>query len=223
MSIAVFKHSPDNQITINDGDDNELTVSLAVFLTLEPAYTIQDGTVKPWITYTSRYYEPEVKHTLSTGSSVYAGDLPWADGDDYIANVTDYIDIINNPVVDLPTAKATKSTALDELYRQKLRDGGIDLFSTTMPSNKDYSSLTESYTRNAAVPASFYLMDTDNVAVPLTLMELQSYQDGIVEMGWEHRQVYDTHYDGIQACADIPAVDAYDFTTGWPTLPFVPT
>lgn len=221
---VIFRHTAGNTIYMDDGAGNTLHISLDTFLSLEPAYSITDGAINPSLSYKYREYTPEVKHTfITTDSNMGLGVMPWLNGDTYLSKVAEYIDIINNPTVDLPTAKNIKSSALSAYYSQKISSGGISLFSTTMPSNAGISQETESYTRQGFVPVDFYLKNSAGGRVTLNLSDLQSYNDGLVKMRWIHRSIFDDHYDAIQALTTVEDVEAYDFETGWPTLPFDPT
>lgn len=222
---AVFRHTAGDTIFIDDGMGNVLdNIPLATFLQLEPAYLITDGTFNPSLNYKYKEYIPAVKHYLITNDGNFGlGEVPWADGDTYISKIVDYEDIIDNPTQDLTIAKNIKLGALTSYYSAKIADGGIDLFSTTMPSNTLYAAETEAYSRQTDVPSGFYLKDTGGDPVTLTLTDLQTYEGALLEMRWAHRPVYDSHYSTIQAFTDIEDVNSYDFTGGWPALPFVPS
>ena len=74
----MFRHHPDGLVYIG-----ALVLPLADFLIEEPAYTLPARMI-------SREYLPGVKHTLYDGVSQFAGPLPWADGDRYLANELNY-------------------------------------------------------------------------------------------------------------------------------------
>jgi hypothetical protein len=222
MSEVYFRQSKDSTIHISNGTKT-LDTTLDVFLQLEPSYIFIDGAVNPALDYEWRQYEPGVYNRLYTSENAYDAPMPWENGDAYIAEIQNYLAIIDNPTQDLQIAKNIKIDSLNELRSSKLNTGGITLFSTTMPSNKGFSADVESYTRAGATPADYYQRDINEAEVALTLVQLQTYQDATVKMKLEHRKVYDDHYDAIQALEDIPSVEAYNITTGWPTLPFDPT
>lgn len=216
--MGVFFHSPDDNITIDDGAQS-VTMSLATFKILEPAYALP---VTPANVIWQRY-EQGVNHELHTSTHAQSdGAYPWTDGDRYISNVSTYLDQYNNPTEDLATAKDMGVTELINVYNTKL-GSGITLFSTTMPSHASITDDVISYNSAGDVPGSYYLKDMSGTEQTITLTQLNQYHDAIVEMRWALRQVYDDIYDSIQAAVDIPAVEAIDLNAGWPSLPFVPT
>lgn len=220
-----FRHTSVDTIYINDGTNVVDNIPLATFLLLEPDYLINDGSVYPDKVYKFRQYIPSVKHYFLTKNepNQLPGVIPWTDGDTYISKVNDYLAIIDNPTQDLQVAKNIKISALSSYAAQKINDDGISLFATIMPSFKTYEAETEAYTRQGGVPVDFYLKDVDGIAVSLALSDLQAFEDGLIEMRWVYRQVFDEHHDTIQALIAIEDVEAYDFETGWPATPFVPS
>lgn len=79
------------------------------------------------------------------------------------------------------------------------------------------------YNSASSVPFVFYLRDINKVHKTLNLTQLNTYNTGIVEL---HRLCdinYDTHEEAINALGTVNAVEAYDFETGWPTIPFTPS
>lgn len=209
-----FNHHPDGFITISDGVDT-LQITLAEFLTYEPAYTLPSP-------YVGRQYIPAVKHVYykADGSAVGAS-LPYTAGDGYIADLATYINEHDNPTKTLSEAKADKILALNSLAQTK-KQGGINLFSTVMPTFGLNAQAIISYQLATATPVGFYLRDVNDVNVPLTLAQLLTYNDGIVELHQLCDVNRDDLEDDINALASVGAVDAFDITTGWPTIPYTP-
>lgn len=209
-----FYHHPDGYITISDGSNTLSNITLAEFLTYEPAYALPAG-------YDAQNYIPLVKHTLWKGGKQYGGDLPDTELDGYIASVAGYINEHENPVKTLPEAKADKIAALAS-YSAAKKAGYVLLFAKTLPSLPLDANQIISYNEAGAVPGGFYLLDTSSAHVTLTLAELLEYNDGIVQLHRLCTVNYDTHAAAINALGTVELVDAYDFETGWPTVPYTP-
>lgn len=80
----MFIHHPDNLIIVNG-----VSIPLSVFLLLEPDYEgLPEGNI-------SRIYNPNVKHSVSTGSLETPLPLQWENGDNYIEKSSLYSDWIN--------------------------------------------------------------------------------------------------------------------------------
>ena len=213
---SYFFHSADSRIFIADGS-NIVETTLDIFQVIEPAYTLP---ISP-PDLTAQYYEPGRLHSLYAGQTQYAGAFPWTDGDYYISQVSVYLDKLKNPTQDLAIEKNLRLNELGTLYRSKM-SGNLNLFSTVMPSNISLTADVVSYTQLTETPLGYYQRDIDAINVALTLSNLQTYQNGIVQLGFILRQNYDSISDAINACTTIEDVDAIDLTAGWPTLPYTP-
>lgn len=209
-----FYHHPDGFITIKDSSQS-LMITLTEFLTYEPAYTLPAG-------FIARNYVPLVQHHLyKENGDQYGGPMPYTAGDTYISNLTSYINQHNNPPVSLPQAKADKKFAVDQLSNAK-KAGYVSLFSTIMPSfNLDANQII-SYNYLSAVPVGFYLRDTSNVNIPLTLLQLNEYNNGIVQLHNLCDVNADSLKDAIDVLTTVMDVQSFDITTGWPTIPYTP-
>jgi hypothetical protein len=184
---------------------------------IEPAYALP---ISP-PDLTAQYYEPGRLYSLYAGQTQYAGALPWTTGDYYISQVSVYIEKLKNPTQDLAIEKSLRLNELATLYRGKIA-GNLNLFSTVMPSNISLVDDVVCYTQLTATPLGYYRRDIDAAEVSLTLSDLQSYHNGIVQLNFVLRQNHDALIDAINACTTIEDVDAVDLTAGWPTLPYTP-
>lgn len=84
MGETLFKHHPDGWIYLYK-DGEELTCSLAEFLTQEPDYALpaRDDIVM-------QAYVPGVRHVYNSRESQYPGKMPWAEGDRYLSRIVEY-------------------------------------------------------------------------------------------------------------------------------------
>jgi hypothetical protein len=210
-----FFHHPDGIITIDDGAQN-VSMPLATFVSLEPAYVLAPP-------YTWQYYVPAVTHELHTATDQFNQPLPWADGDTYISKVAIYKDVVDNPVLTLPEAKAERQFEVRNMAAA-VSAGGLTLFTTTMPSGISAINPAEllSYELAGATPVGYYKKDTAGAHVLLTLAQLQEYNDGEVELALLAEQNADAHIEAIELLTTVLDVENYDISTGWPTVPYTP-
>lgn len=84
MGESLFKHHPDGWIYMFHAGE-ELTCSLAEWLIQEPDYALpdRDGIIM-------QAYVPGVRHVYNSRESQFPGELPWADGNRYLANIAEY-------------------------------------------------------------------------------------------------------------------------------------
>jgi hypothetical protein len=197
---------------------------LAWFQTEESAYSLPIN--PPNLTW--QWYKPGEFHNLYDGVNEYKLSIPWTAGNLYIANKTTY-DVayaayLNTP----PTLDAAKETASIQLlnYFFTKRNGGVIYSANTYPSDQEsYVQLESEFdysTYLTAVPSGYYVKDINGIHRSLVLSDLQALVPLIEELHYECRLVYDTHYEAIQALTTIYDVQHYNFTTGWPTVPFSP-
>lgn len=209
--MSFFQHHPDGYIIIDNGVLN-LRISLTEFQTYEPAYTLAAP-------YTSRYYVPTVKHVLSDGFHQRDGGVPWTDGDTYIATLADYINEHENPTLTLQQAKDQKIIEL-ATYANSKRLGGVLYLATEFTSIPLDATAIISYQVAGSTPVGYYLQDVDAVNVLLTLAQLLALNDLIVKLHLLCRVNQDDLTVDINALVSVGAVDAFDITTGWPTVPY---
>lgn len=212
--MSQFFHHPDGWITINNGVDS-LMIRLSEFQIYEPGYVLAAP-------YTWQIYTPGVSHELHTATNQVGGEFPWTVGDGYIANLDDYIDEHNNPTLTLQEAKNEKILAVQDLSAT-FKMGGINLFTTTMPSSPQIdANALASYTLATSTPMGYYLKDEDGVHVPLTLAQLNDLNDAIVELYLLCAINVDDLTDNINALATVEDVEDFDINIGWPTVPYTP-
>jgi hypothetical protein len=216
--MGKFRHTPDNIIYINNS-----SMPLSFFLTLEPAYALPVG-------YTSRYYEQTVTHYVFDGASSLALTIPYTAGDGYITNEVAYAAAYAAyiaPTVSLAQAKITRINEMIE-YALDIRTGAITVAGYIYPSDRnsaqDRLHQFEAYTRAAALPAGFYLNDVNYAYVtPAGISDLSSIADAIVGLYHLIDNNEDTHRTAINALGTVGAVQAYNFTGGWPPVPGIST
>lgn len=86
--MGSFMHTPDGDIVIN----GEYRFSLSLFKKLEPQYALPDGII-------SRIYVQDTKHTVSSGRTQTARNIPWDDGDAYINRLSELLYLEQHEVI----------------------------------------------------------------------------------------------------------------------------
>ena len=76
--MGTFAHHPDGYFAINGEKFSE-----EVFLSVEPGYVLADGRI-------GQYYEQGKGHWETDGSTAFAGEFPWTQGDIYINRLSDF-------------------------------------------------------------------------------------------------------------------------------------
>ncbi len=213
--MGIFRHHPDGHIHIDD-----LYMPLSFFVTQEPLYTLPS----PW---TSRYYDQASIHKLSNLETVEGGPFPWGDGDSYISKKSIYesaYDAYLNPPLTLEQAKTLKISELQS-YAATKRSGKVIYSSNTYPSIKNFLERImheyEKFNRVGSLPGGYYVLDhLDNEISFTVLSDLEDLIDRIIELHWECDKVEDNHRQSINALVSVESVQSYDFTTGWPSIPY---
>lgn len=212
--MGTFRHTPDDIIFIDTS-----SYPLAWWITQEPAYLIPMG-------YTHRVYEQGVHHTLYDGVGQDPGDYPWTDGNTYISNKSTYdtaYDLYLNPPPTLPQAKTAKIEELD-IYNSNKKTEKVIVNAITYKSTSRFFTQIfrefEKYTRDGSVPGGYYVRDDSETEQSLTLVQLEDVVDKIVDFWRDCDEVRDDHWEMIMALGTVAAVEAYDFTGGWPTTPY---
>jgi len=221
--MGKFIHNPDDYIIIDD-----LIVPLSWFLTQEPAYSLP-GTPPNLI---AREYVQGSYHILRDDISQFAGEYPWTDGDTYITNkatyAADYETYINPP----PTLSQAKEIRINEMlgYSNSIKLGKV-VYNTGIT---DYTFESDSrhydrlhaqwhnFVEDGDVPGGFYVRDEDGTEHSFTLVQLTELINKTQDLYHEVYLTIDDHIDAINALATVPAVETYDFTTGWITVPYDP-
>lgn len=211
---SFFNHTPDQQISISDGVNTLPFVSLSLFQTWEPSYSLPS----PFITH---YYNPTSEiNSYSDGSNQTNGPIPWTQGDVYIANAATYLANYNTP-----TLSAAKQTRIGLLigYAQTIQLGGINLFASTFPSSSVSPDALLSYELAGVTPTGFYVKDIYDNEPLFSLAQLQQLNDGIVQLYLLCSQNVDAILEAINSCTTIEQVLAIDYTAGFPASPYTPT
>jgi hypothetical protein len=213
--MGTFRHSPDDIIFINT-----TSMPLSFFLTLQPTYSLPVGSI-------TRYYEQTVTHYTSDGDNAFPQDIPYAIGDDSITNEVAYAAAFaaSLAAVSLPQAKLIR---INEMltYSGTIKSGNVIVGGYTFfsdPGNTLFELVNEdlTYTRAAALPVGYYVNDINYVQRTIaTLADLEAIIDRIVGLYYLCDLNADVHRAAINALGTVSAVEAYDFTTGWPTIPY---
>ena len=213
--MSKFIHIPDDIIIIDD-----FSCSLAFFLIQEPAYVLPGGK-------TSQYYEQSIKHFVSDGINGELLSLPYTNGDTYISNKATYVTALEDSIYypDLATAKETKILSLKE-YAVQYYNGSIvfsgDTYYSKGGGSSDAHQYYSRYTRSGTIPLDFYLRDINGSEHVLTLANISDIADLIDDLHRATDENLHDHMDAINALTTIQDVKDYDFTTGWPTIPYSP-
>jgi len=213
--MGSFRHTPDNIIYINN-----LAMPLSFFLTLNPAYALPAG-------YTSRNYIQGSYNILSTGSLAVPDAMPYADGDTYITNVAAYTVAYAaylNPTPNLAQQKViTIDTMLGYAFNKKIGHVTVTGATYFSDSNTLQRLVNEDLTFNRAMalPVGYYVNDINYAPVAIAAFaDLEAIIDRIVELHYLTDVNSDVHRAAINALATNAAVLAYDYTTGWPAIPY---
>lgn len=207
-------------IMIEDGVGEELFLPFSFFMTQEPLYNLP----APYIT---RYYEQPNNHLLNTSVSAFGGPIPYTDGDSYIAKKalyeSAYYDFLNPE----PTLEEAKFTRINETreYSDNIKEGKIVYGGNTHLSLDSFLQRVrdefERFTRVASLPGGYYVLDENDVQISFTVLSnLSDLIDKILELWYLCDVNEDYHRAQINALLTVAAVQSYDFTTGWVTVPY---
>jgi hypothetical protein len=224
-----FRHNlANNYIWIDNDTGTESMYPYSWWITQEPGYTFPSGAA--YLMYTEGG-APGQSYMIKNGNQTGLPLDPWPAADIYISKQAlydiAYADFLNAPTT-LQQAKEQKVAQLLTKMVEK-RQGKIIFSGNTFESGVvHYSRLKEE--RDYAdyltdVPVGYYVNDVTNpipVQVSFTYTNLKDLVAGIEKLYHECFLNYDTHYAAIQALTTISSVQAYDVTTGWPTVPFTP-
>lgn len=209
--MGTFRHTPDDVIYINN-----TTFPLAFFLTQEPAYTLPG-------TYTSRYYEQTVSHYVSDASDSLGQVLAWTDGDTYITNEATYAAAYQDSLYTLQQVKDMRKGEADA-YSTTIKEGAVSVAAVIYDSDTKTLRRLElehaKFTRDGAVPGGHYVTDASGTQQALNLAAHEDVVDRIIDLYYACDLNFDAHAIAIQALTTKVAVAAYDFTTGWPSVPY---
>ncbi len=213
--MGAFRHTPDDLIYINN-----TVIPLAFFVSdLDPTYALPGG-------YTSRNYLQGSYNILSDGSTAVADTVPWTDGDTYITNEVAYAAAYAAYIavsISVPQQKIiTINKMLD--YSTTIKNGYVVVTNTYFSDVNTLNMMIAedmAYTRAAAVPVGYYLNDVNYVQRAIAnVTDLEAIIDKITDLHYLCRLNEDVHRAAINALSTVSAILAYDYTTGWPTIPY---
>lgn len=213
--MGTFIHTPDNDIKIDDS-----VYPYDWWITQETEYALPDG-------MTSQIYVQGSHHTLYDDNSQYAGEYPWTDGNTYISNKSTYDSAYETYLE--PTLEQAKIYKIGGLKTKmaEVRAGKVVFNTQTYYSNdENYKRLfTEKdlFVYEEAVPGGYYVTDDEGDENSLTLANLQDLVALMQNLYYDCWLNYDDHYAAIMALTTVAQVEAYDYTTGWPTVPYTGT
>jgi hypothetical protein len=212
--MGKFRHTPDNGIFVNT-----LYMPLSFFILHEPLYSLPSP-------YTSRTYEQTVSHVVSDGGNAVALSIPYVDGDTYISKEAIYqaaYDLHLNPP---PTLEQAKEIKISEMlsYSNDIKNGhvivgGQEYFSDNIFLTKLINEDIK-YTRAAALPVDYYINNINYFHVLSDFTNLEAIIDRIIELNYLCDLNADIHRAAINSLTTVLDVEAYNFTTGWETVPY---
>lgn len=213
--MGSFRHHPDDHIIIN-----EVIFPLAFFELQEPTYTLP----APYIS--REYIQSPPSHIFSDGQTQVDAGLPYADGDTYISNLATYeaaYEEYLNPTPSLPEAKIIRIAEAAAYNRAKKTEKVVYSSDTYFSDEVFFYRINHEYqkfNRDGSVPGGYYVKDEDDTQVSLNLSQLEDLVDHLIDFYYECDKVFDTHEVNINALTTVEDIEAYNFTTGWPTTPY---
>ena len=211
--MGSFRHTKDDYIVINE----TLIMPLAFFVTQEAAYAIPVGAENQEYVQTSfRKWQDENTET--------ALDIPWADGDTYIANIATYdaaYTLFLATPVDLAAAK-TQQIALATTEAATYYNGDVTYSAVDYPASQRDRLHNELYyfARIGSYDVTHYIFDTDGNEVTMSFAAMTEVLDLMEKLYFKTNQNLDAHIAAINLLATINDVLAYDYTVGHETLPY---
>lgn len=216
--MSEFKHANDF-IHIDDGL-GEIVLPLSFFMIQEPLYNLPAP-------YIIRHYVPPTFHSLGDGKSRFGGSLPYTEGDTYISKKdlyeTAYYNYLN-PIPTLEEAKIIRISEVDD-YSYNIKLGKVIYNTNTYFSRNNFldkiKNEFERFTRIGSLPVGFYVSDENYAQISFTVLSnLSDLIDKILELWYLCDVNDDYHRTQINALSTVSAIQSYDFTTGWPAVPF---
>lgn len=214
-----FIHAKDDNITIIDDLGNSSVYPLSWWITQEPTYELPDGA-------SAQHYRQSEEHAYvdADGGAIFL-EIPWADGDTYIANKATYDAAWLPASMNLAQAKIYQISLMQQ-YAEAIRADGVTYSGITYKSAASYYNRWKNEhdyaLRNSALLTSHYLKDiSGNEIVMPSVAALTGIIDDTDEFYWLIQQQIDNHEDAINAIdTTVADVLAYDYTTGWPITPY---
>lgn len=199
---------------------DELYLPLSFFMTQEPLYNLPSP-------YIRRNYIQPGFHMLSDGSTEIGGSLPYTDGDSYIAKKAlyeaAYYDFLNPE----PTLEEAKIIRISETaaYSDNIKKGKVvfngDVYLSVNIFMDRIKGEFQRYKRAGSIPGGYYVNEENDDQIPFTLLnDLSNLIDKILLLWYLCDVNEDFHRANINALVTVPAVQSYDFTTGWVLVPY---
>ncbi len=216
--MSTFTHHPDDHIHID-----ELYLPLSFFLTQEPLYDLET----PFI---HREYIQLDRHVLSDGSTQEGSDLPWTEGDAYIAKKSIYADAYDEFLNPPPTVEEAREIKLSELsdFASEIRNGKVvfdgNIYFSTDEQLERIRNEYEQFSRDMPplLPGGYYVNDHNYDEVSFTLLaDLIDLIDKILELWYLVDLNEDFHRGEINDLVSVESIEAYSFASGWPITPYV--
>ena len=121
---------------------------------------------------------------------------------------------------DLAQTKTRTKIDVDN-YSQGKKAGLLSFKSKTFDSLTDeYDRELERWSLDGSHPLNFYLTAIDGTQVTITLSELTTLTEKRWDLHYACRLNEDIHKVAIEALGTKAAVESYDYTGGWPTVPY---
>ena len=211
--MAKFIHTSANIITVNGS-----SYPLAFFLTQEAAYLLPTGA-------THQYYDDAIPFRFASNGTtqLLSSSVAWATGDGYIAAKATYdaayVTYVSYP--DVATAKQTVFDLIDALSDTK-KAGNISYGGNIYSSGRldEVHQHLYRYARTGGLAATFYIRDTSEAEHVLTIDDLRLMANLIDDLHLLCDQNRDNHRDAVDLLATVVNIRAYNYTTGWPTIPY---
>lgn len=216
--MGQFIHN-NNTITIIDGSGNQSVYDATWWIANEePAYALP-------LTATLQYYRQGEIHAWHTPTGVVTGTLPWADGDTYISKKATY----DHDLELTKTLSRLKQEKIGEveLYGSTKKNGhvvisGYTYFSDSQTLSK-LSYEFDKYTRTTSLPIGYYVNDINYSQISIGILgDVSQLIDSITELHYLCDLNIDAHRLTINALSDKEDVLAYDYSAGWPVVPYDP-
>lgn len=216
--MGTFRHTLDDSIYINS-----TSMPLSFFITLVPTYALPAGAIRA-------EYTQGVSYVASSATSIISSSTTYTDGDIYIANESAYAAAYAsylNPAPSLSQAKASKiSEMIVYGLAIKLEHVMVTISATPYEFFSDSMTLDElmrmdaMFTRSS-MPVGFYVNDVTYAQIVMpAISDFESIIDRIIGLYYLVDLNINVHRAAINALSSVPAVNAYVYTTGWPTTPY---
>lgn len=175
-----------------------------------------------------QYYRQTEVYAYHLPEEAIIVDTAWTDGDGYIAKKltydTEYSAYLDS-LLNLPDAKTKVIGAMTAFGDNISSNGGVVYSTHTFESNSTFlgNLLNDTVLYSGGLPVDYYINDVDYNPIPFSnLSDVDAIIDLIIQLGNTCNINEDTHRAAIEALTTPESVLAYDYTTGYPTVPFSP-